>query len=147
MGRFLVTFLVVLALVGVATGGILRPCNCAHEGCTCRALAARAGARTPTRGCCGACPPKTTSSRHDENGAPHRCPICHKPPPPTQEAEPAVRLDPPAKLAFVGPQGAHAPVHGAAEASRVPADLLALPPPGLPPPWRLAPSGLSIFLL
>ncbi|MFV1957859.1 MAG: hypothetical protein ACC662_00460 [Planctomycetota bacterium] len=139
MGRVLATFLVVLATLGVATGGILRPCNCDREGGGCGLPNSQAKTDASTRPCCGSRPSEAASPEGDER---HGCRICHKPAPPTQEAGSPVRLDPPTRLALFVTARIQGPASRSGPADHPVADVLALPPP-----WRLDPPGLSIFLL
>ena len=97
VNRVLTTFLVVLALAGVVSGNLFRPCDCsADEESGARSLChSRVVEQSAPRSCCGGFKPTGADQAPrdgDNAGDDEGCNLCCKPRPPITEAAGSITL-------------------------------------------------------
>ena len=136
MRRILTVLLVLVTAPGLATAGLLRPCDCEHDAAAaCHATPREAA--PPDAGSCCCHGEETGTPAPDGDG----CGICCKPTAPMERAETPVTTSAPDPVAAAAPSPTAWPALAARPDGRRPVATA-----HGDPPWRLAPEGLAVFL-
>lgn len=141
MRRLLTHALLALALFGVVTGSLLKPCDCGAVEAVARGGCERGS--SPASACCCCDDVVQGASQPKDDGS---FKLCHKPRPPLGEPEVSAGLDVPVPSMFLlAFSRADATLSGAwarvtsrpwTDEHRRPSD-----------PWRISPEGLGLFLI